>query len=171
MPPTTIPAPVLKELNRQFNDELAAAHAYLALSTWCAVRNLKGFAGHFAKQAGEEREHADKMMRHLVDRGATPELGAIPEPTQKFDSLVAVAEQARRMEQANTRGIHAAFEAAVAAKDYAAQVFLHWFVNEQVEEEAWTAEMLDRVEGATCAGSMLDLDRHIGKLLADGSGS
>jgi hypothetical protein len=35
------------------------------------------------------------------------------------------------------------FEAALAAKDYPAQVFMHWFINEQVEEEAWCAEMID----------------------------
>jgi ferritin len=165
MPSTSIAAPVLQELNRQLNDELAAAHAYQALSIWCAVRNLKGFAGFFAEQAGEEREHAGKMIRHLLDRGAAPDLAAIPAPARSFDSLADVAAQARLMERANTQGIHAAYEAAVAARDYAAQVFLHWFINEQVEEEAWAAEMVDRVEAASCAGSMLDLDRHIQKLL------
>jgi ferritin len=43
---------------------------------------------------------------------------------------------------------------------------MHWFINEQVEEEAWAAELVDRVKGATCAGSLSDLDRHIEKLLA-----
>jgi ferritin len=44
---------------------------------------------------------------------------------------------------------------------------MHWFINEQVEEEAWAAELVDRVRTATCAGSLLDLDRHVEKLLAD----
>jgi ferritin len=38
---------------------------------------------------------------------------------------------------------------------------MHWFINEQVEEEAWTDEMVDRIATATCAGSMTSLDRHI----------
>jgi len=46
-------------------------------------------------------------------------------------------------------------------------VLLHWFINEQVEEEAWAAEMVDRVQAATCAGSVSDLDRHIERYLAD----
>jgi ferritin len=111
------------------------------------------------------------MIGHLVDRGATPDLTAIPVPPQSFDSLAEVAAQAGRMERANTQGIHAAYEAALTARDYAAQVFLHWFIKEQVEEEAWTAEMADRVETATCAGSVLDLDRHIGKLLDSDAGA
>jgi len=46
-------------------------------------------------------------------------------------------------------------------------VLMHWFIKEQVEEEAWAAELVDRVQAANCAGSLLDLDRHVEKLLAD----
>ena len=53
MAKSTIPSKVLTELNRQLNHELGAAHAYLAMSIWCAAQNLKGFAGFFAKQAGK----------------------------------------------------------------------------------------------------------------------
>jgi ferritin len=167
MAKTKIPSQTLTELNRQFNYELTAAHAYLALSVWCANRSLKGFAGFFSKQAGEEREHAGKIMKHVLDRGIAPELGAVTAPKQDFKSLLEVVEQAQAMEQSNTRGINAVFEAAVATNDYPAQVLMHWFINEQVEEEAWAAELVDRVRAATCAGSLLELDRHVEKLLGD----
>ena len=165
MAKTNIPSKVLTELNRQLNHELSAAHAYLAMSAWCAAQNLKGFANFFSKQAGEEREHAEKLIEHVLDRGIAPQLAAIAAPKRDFDSVLKVAEQAQKMEQNNTQGINAVYEAAVAAKDYPAQVLMHWFINEQVEEEAWAAEMVDRVQGATCAGSLMDLDRHIEKLL------
>ena len=61
----------------------------------------------------------------------------------------------------------AVYEAALADKDYAAQVFMQWFINEQVEEEAWSLEMVERVQAATCAGGFSDLDRHIERYLAD----
>jgi ferritin len=146
MAKTKISTKTLTELNRQINCELTAAHDYLALSVWCAYQNLKGFAGFFAKQVDEEREHAEKMMKHVLDRGLAPELAAIAAPKQNFKSLL---------------------EVAVAAKDYPAQVLMHWFIKEQVEEEAWAAELVDRVRAATCAGSLMDLDRHIEKLLGD----
>ncbi len=168
MAKSTIPSKVLTELNRQLNHELGAAHAYLAMSIWCAAQNLKGFAGFFAKQAGEEREHADKMVKHVLDRGLAPALAAIAAPKQDYSTLLDVVEQAQMMEQANTRGINAVYEAALADKDYPAQVLMHWFINEQVEEEAWAAELVDRVQAATCAGSLLDLDRHVEKILAAG---
>lgn len=165
MPKTTIPAAVLTELTRQFNQELSSAQAYLALSLWCTDRYLPGFAEFFKKQEAEEREHAQKFMQHLLDRDLQPQIAALPAPSQEFDSILAVAQHAHQMERANTRGIHAAYEAALAAKDYAAQVLLHWFINEQVEEEAWTTEMVDRVKAATCAGGFSDLDRHINRYL------
>jgi ferritin len=167
MAKTKIPSKTLTELNRQINCELTAAQAYLAMSVWCASRSLKGFAGFFSKQADEEREHAEKLMKHVQDRGVAPELAAIAAPKQNFKSLLEVVEQAQAMEQANTGGINAVYEAAVANKDYPTQVLMHWFIKEQVEEEAWAAELVDRVRAATCAGSLLDLDRHVEKLLGN----
>ena len=161
----TAPATVVKELNRQFNQELAAAHAYLALSVWCDFRNLKGFGKCFGKQAGEERAHADRIIKHLTDRGLPALVAAVPAPRQELRTLLEVAEQVQRMENANTQGVNAVYEAAVTAKDYPAQVLMHWFIKEQVEEEDWSREMVERVEAATCAGSLSDLDRHIERYL------
>jgi ferritin len=162
-----IPQPVIDELNRQFNQELAAAHMYLALSHWCDVRNYKGFGKYFVKQAGEERAHAERILKHLTDRGVTADVTAVPAPKQDFRTLLEVAQQAQAQERANTHGINAVYEAALAAKDYPAQVLMHWYINEQVEEEDWSTEMVERVQSATCAGSCSDLDRHIERYLAE----
>jgi len=165
MAKTNISDKLFDELNRQLNQELAAAHSYLALSVWCDIRNLKGFGKYFGKQSVEERAHAEKIMKHLTDRGMVLRVASIPEPKQDFQTLLEVAQQARAQEHANTLGIHAVYEAALAAKDYPAQVLMHWFINEQVEEEDWANEMVERVQTATCAGSASDLDRHIERYL------
>lgn len=161
-----IPTKVQAELNRQFNQELGASHSYRALSLWCDDRNLKGFAAYFAKQVGEEQVHAAKISDHLIDRGVMPEVTALTAPKQTFKNLLEVAQHAQSMEAENTRGINAVYEAALAAKDYPAQVLMQWFINEQVEEEAWCLEMVERVQAATCAGGFSDLDRHIERYLA-----
>jgi ferritin len=158
---------VVEELNRQFNQELAAAHSYLALSVWCDVRNLKGFGRYFVKQAGEERSHAERILKHLTDRGETAKVAALPAPKQEFKTLLEVAQQAQAQERGNTLGVNAVFEAALEARDYPAQVLMHWFINEQVEEDDWSAEMVERVQSASCAGSLSDLDRHIERYLEE----
>jgi len=162
-----IPAKVVAELSRQLNQELSAAYSYQALSNWCTDQNLKGFASYFSKQAGEERDHAQKIATHLIDRDVLPELSAIPAPQQQFKTLLEVAHHAQALEQANTKGINAVYEAALAAKDYPAQVLMQWFISEQVEEEAWCLEMVERTQAANCAGGFSDLDRHIERYLAD----
>lgn len=161
MPGIAMKDAVSKELQRQMNHEFSAAHAYLALAIWCDNENLKGFAQFFSKQAAEEREHAGKLMDHLLDRGVVPALSAIDAPKSKFSSIIEVAQHAQAMEQANTQGIHACFAAAMKENDYPAQVLLHWFINEQVEEEAWTDELVERAIRANCAGGLGELDRHV----------
>jgi ferritin len=171
MSATKMPSKVLAELNRQLNQELEAAHKYLALSLWCDDQNLQGFANYFAKQVGEEHAHAKKIADHLIDRGVLPELVSIGAPKHSFKSLLEVATYAQAMEQANTQGINGVYEAAMAAKDYPAQVLMQWFINEQVEEEAWCLEMVERVQAANCAGGFSDLDRHIERYLAKAGAS
>jgi ferritin len=166
--PKSIPPKVLSGLKRQSNQELNAAHGYLAMSIWCSAQNLKGFARFFAKQADEERKHAAKIIDHLINRGVPPELEALPAPKQDFSALLDLVLHAEEMELVNTQGIDAVFTAALVENDYPAQVLMHWFINEQVEEEAWAAELVDRVKHATCAGSLSDLDRHVEKLLSSG---
>ena len=167
MPKSKVPSKVVEELNRQLNQELTAAHSYLALSVWCDIRNFKGFAKYFVKQAGEERLHADRIIKHLTDRGLTAEIGALPAPKQDFRTLMEIAQQAQNQEHDNTLGVNKVYEAALEAKDYPAQVLMHWFINEQVEEEDWSSEMVDRVQTATCAGSLSYLDRHIERQLEE----
>jgi len=167
MPGVPIKPAVLTELQRQLNHELGAAHAYTALALWCVDQNLKGFARFFYKQSGEEREHAQRFMDHLLDRGVVPELRDVAAPRTKFGGLLEVARHAQSMEQANTTGIHQAYEASLKERDLPAQVLLHWFVSEQVEEEDWCDEMVERVEAAGTGAGLSALDRHIERYLAD----
>jgi ferritin len=162
-----IPNKVLAELNRQHNQELSAAHSYGALALWCDDQNLKGFASFFSKQAQEELVHAGKLSKHMLDRGALPETGAIPAPKNEFKSLLEAAQHAQSLEANNTKGINTAYEVALATKDYSAQILLQWFIGEQTEEEAWALEMVERVQAASCAGGLSDLDRHLERYLSD----
>ena len=160
-------AKVIAALEKQADHELLASQNYLAMSYWCDVHHHAGFASFFKKQAGEELEHAKKILKHLADRDVVPKIGAVAAPAGNFKALIETAQAAFDFERANTAGIHAAYEVVQAEKDYPAQVLLHWFINEQVEEEDWSAEMVERVQAASCAGSLSDLDRHIARFLEE----
>lgn len=152
-------------LLKQAEHERFASASYLALSLWCEAANYSGFASFFKKQAAEESEHVEKFHEHLLDRGVTPVLCQLAAPRQEFTDLVSVARHAADLEKENTKGIHACYETAVSERDYSSTVMLHWFISEQVEEEAWTEKMLALTQRATCAGALANLDRHITKEL------
>ena len=75
MPKSTIRPKVLSELQRQLNQELNAAHAYQAMSIWCSIRNLDGFASFFAKQSGDH----PAVLRNMVTSPGGTSAAAIHE--------------------------------------------------------------------------------------------
>jgi len=157
---------VIAALNKQANQELRSAQAYLALAYWCDVHHSCGFAKFFHEQASEEEGHAAKILQHLADRGVMPALGPWAAPTASFKNLPDVAQTVYDLERANTAGINAAYEIALAEKDYPAQVLLHWFIKEQVEEEAWSDKLLAETREAAHDGALLSLDRHLPAILS-----
>jgi ferritin len=162
----TMPDPaIVTVLQNQAEHERFASASYLALSLWCENADFSGFAEFFRKQSAEETEHTEKLHDHLLDRGVMPALSALPAPKQDFTDLIDVARHACELEKENTRGIHACYETAVTLRDYPSTVLLHWFISEQVEEEAWTDKLLSLTKRATCAGALANLDRHIIKEL------
>jgi ferritin len=167
MPRASISPAVVAELSRQLNHENTAAYGYQAMALWCEDRNFNGFARYFYKQSSEERAHARKFTDHLLDRGVLPELTALAAPRGQFASLMDVARHAQAMEQENTAGINVCYEVALREKDYPAQLLLHWFISEQVEEEDWAQEMIDRLARAECPGGLAELDRHIERYLTE----
>jgi ferritin len=160
------PSPkLITALEKQANHELLAAQSYLAMAYWSDVHHHGGYANFFHEQAAEEQLHAGKILKHLADRDIVPTLGAVAAPKADFQNLMEVAQAAYDLERANTAGIHATYETALAEKDYPGQVLLHWFINEQVEEEAWSDKLLVKTREASCAGALLNLDRHLAKIL------
>ncbi len=127
-------------LNKQLNWEQSAAQDYLAMSAYFSERNFAGFAAYMRKQADEESVHAMKIFDHLLDRGGAVHFADIAAPSGAYDSPLSVFRAAYDREKSNTASIHAMYKLAVDLNDYAAQVLLHWFIEEQVEEEAWCDE-------------------------------
>ena len=156
---------VIQALEKQAAHEFTASQTYLAMSYWCEVEHYSGYASFFRTQAAEENAHANKILRFLVDRDVVPAIATIPAPPALFENLLATAQLAYDLERANTAGIHSCYKTALDADDYATQVMLHWFISEQVEEEAWSDKIVAKTKAAACSGALTYLDRHIVKEL------
>ena len=163
---------IISAFEKQAAQELYTPKAYLAMAYWSEVKHWSGYAKLFHLQADEEQSHARKFFDHLADRDVIPVVGAVGAAVSNFGGLVDVAKAAYDLERANTASIHALYELALAEKDYAAQVFLHEFIAEQVEEEAWTDKLLEKTRQAACSGAQFNFDRHVVKeVLGEASSS
>lgn len=133
-------------LNGQIREELYSAYLYLSMSAWFETINLKGFANWMKVQTQEELFHATKIFDFLNERQGTVKLQQIDEPPDKWDSPLAAFESAYKHEQHITGCINDLVYEAIEEKDRATQVFLDWFVNEQVEEEASVDEIVQQLK-------------------------
>ena len=151
-------------LNAQINDEQYAAQLYLAMSVALESRNFKGFAKWLRIQSAEETSHAMRLIDFVLERGGRVELKALQAPPVEFGGPLQVFEGALKHEQLVTSKIHALYEAARSAKDYATEVMLHWFISEQVEEEASAGEIVERIKAVgDQGGAIWYLDKELGK--------
>ena len=120
--------------NEQIGHEFGASMQYVSIAAHFQQRNLQLLAKLFFKQAEEEREHAMKFVKYLLDTKAELNIPAIPAPTPTFASAEAAVGAALKWEQEVTRQITALMDLAMKQEDYLAQSFLQWFIDEQLEE-------------------------------------
>lgn len=151
-------------INEQINKELYSAYLYLSMAAYFEDKNLSGF-GHWMRiQADEEREHAMKFFDHLLDRGGRPLLKVIAAPETEWKSSLEAFREVQAHEAKVTASINALYELALKEKDYPAQVMLHWFIDEQVEEEKNAAEIVQQLELIEAHGTaVLMLDHRLAK--------
>jgi ferritin len=150
--------------NAQIQHELGSAYLYLSMAAYFHSANLDGFARWMRVQTKEEEAHGMKFFDHLRDRGARVELEELPKPKLKWASPLDAFRAAYAHEQFITGKINALCKLAEKEGDYAAKVFLDWFVKEQVEEEASASKIVQLLERIKDSGSgLVMLDKELGK--------
>ena len=125
-----------KAFNEQVNAEMYSAYLYLSMESYFKSLNLNGFANWMRVQTQEEMFHAMKMYDYINERGGRIILKTIEGPQTEWESPLDVMKSVCTHEQKVTSLINNLMDIAITEKDHAANSFLQWFVNEQVEEEA-----------------------------------
>lgn len=87
-------------------------------------------------QAQEETSHGMKFFDFIHERGGDVKLGSIGAPPKEWDSPLAAFKAAYDHECKVSAMIADLVHLARDEKDIPAEIFLQWFVTEQVEEEA-----------------------------------
>lgn len=153
-----------KAINGQIREEFYSAYLYLALAAYYEAENLKGFGNWLKVQAQEELGHAMKFYNFLIDRGGNVALQPIAQPPAEFPSGSKAFALAYDHERKITALIHKLYELSRSEKDYAFEQLLHWFIDEQVEEEAQTLEIADKLKKiGDHSNGIFMLDHQLGK--------
>lgn len=155
---------VQKALNNQINMEFTSAYTYLAMSSYCAIRNFPGCANWLLIQSEEENQHAMRLRSFLLDRNCPVILQPIQAPESNYQSIPEVFSLALKNEIAVSQAIDDLYELAHQEKAFAALVELQWFISEQVEEEKTIRDIAARFEMLKDDPSaLIDLDRDLGE--------
>ncbi|MCK9244991.1 MAG: ferritin [Candidatus Marinimicrobia bacterium] len=155
---------LFKAFNDQIKHELESAYLYAAMVAWFKSENFDGMAHWMEVQSNEEVEHARKFFDHIFDRGNVVQLQPLNVLANKWDSPLAAFTAAYEHEQFVTGKINELMTLAKAEKDYAAEVFLHWFVEEQVEEEDSTLKIVELLKKiGSHSHQLIMIDRDLGK--------
>ena len=155
---------IQEEINKQINEEMFSAYLYLAMSADFAAKNLPGFANWMYVQYQEETFHAMKIYRYINDHGAQVKLKAIEKPPVEFGSPIEMFEKTLEHEKFVTKSINDLVDLAIKENDHATQIFLQWFVTEQIEEEANDNEIIAKLKLVGKEGNgLFMIDKELGE--------
>jgi ferritin len=135
-------------LNKQVGNELSASIQYIEIASYFASDGLNILASRFFKQAEEEREHALRIVKYIIDAGGQVEIPSIPTPKSSFSSAVEAVQLALDWEKEVTEQINKLMALAIKENDFITQNMLNWFLNEQLEEVSSMENLLKLVQKA-----------------------
>lgn len=154
-------------LNKHLNEEFFSSYLYLSMAAYLEEQNLKGFANWFKIQSQEEYGHAMKFYAFIIQTGGDVTLKQIGAPKTSWKSVTEAFKDTLAHEKKITGLINKLVDQAMQSKDYAANNFLQWFVNEQVEEVATVEEIINKLEMVgDNKGGLYMMDRELGTRVA-----
>jgi bacterioferritin B len=144
-----------KQINEQIGHEFGASLQYVNIAAYFDDAGLPVLTQHFFKQADEERQHAMKFVRYLLDAGGKVAIPAVPAPRSEFASAEEAVGLALEWEYTVTKQINALLDRATSERDYVAHDFLEWFAREQLEEVSSMDTLLKMIRRSGESGLML----------------
>jgi ferritin len=149
--------------NAQIQNELNSAYIYLGMAAYFDNQGLPGFSHWMQQQAQEEIAHAMKFYTFVFDREGAVTLEGLDKPKADYESPLAAFRAAYEHEKYISGTIHHLYKLAQEEDDYASRPLLHWFIEEQVEEEASAKAIVEQLEmiGESKTGTFM-LDRQLG---------
>lgn len=153
---------VIDAINEQIGYEFSASLQYFAIAAHFGAEALPQLSAHFFKQAEEEKGHALRFMKYVVDAGGRVMIPAIEAPKSTFRTPKDAVKLSLDQEVKVTHQINALVELARKQNDYITINFLQWFLTEQLEEVSSMDNLLKIVERA--GNDLLQADEYLARV-------
>ena len=153
---------VIDAINEQIGYEFSASMQYYAIAAHFAAEALPQLSQHFFQQAEEEKGHALRFMKYVVDAGACVVIPAIEAPKARFKNPEEAVKLSYDQELNVTHQINALVELARSENDYITINFLQWFLTEQLEEVSSMDNLLKIIERA--GTDLLQADEYLARV-------
>ncbi len=155
---------LLDAMNEQMKNEFLSGYLYFAMAGYFESEDLPGIASWMRVQALEELSHGEKFFNFICEAGGRTDLRGIDAPKNDYQSPLACFQYSLEHEKFVTSRINQLMDLAKEESNHAAQIFLQWFVTEQVEEEASFGLIVKKLERIGNDGrGMMMLDSELEK--------
>src|SRR5436189_1770527 len=160
---------VIDAINEQIGYEFSAELQYYAIAAHFAAEALPQLSSHFFKQAEEEKQHALRFIKYVVDAGGRVVIPAIDAPQGNFANPEQAVKLSLDQEVKVTHQINALVELARSQNDYITINFLQWFLAEQLEEVSSMDTLLKIVQRA--GDNLLRVEEYLARVGIHGRGT
>jgi len=149
---------VIDAINEQIGYEFSAELQYYAIAAHFAAEALPQLSSHFFQQAEEEKGHALRFIKYVVDAGEPVDLLG----HMKFKTARDAVKLSLDQEIHVTQQINGLVELARKQNDYITINFLQWFLTEQLEEVSSMDNLLKILERA--GNDLLQADEYLARV-------
>ncbi len=123
-----------------------SSRIYRDMAEWLEYNGWFNASKLYHKYADEEMVHAKKFYGFLQDRDCMPKTPTVEAQPGKYTSIEDIAKKSYEHEIAVSNELTKTASMAIKEGCITSLTFVQWFINEQIEEEAKTKQVLDRID-------------------------
>lgn len=140
--PNKLSISTINELTDRLEDEYHAYYLYINAHNWCVDKNYTKAAKFFKEESIKELEHADTMMKYLLDWNSKPTIRKT-ETNYDFKDLVEIIEKVYEIEYNLLKKYNVSSSKIFNDGDIATFDFLSYFRNIQIGEVTEYSDLLN----------------------------
>jgi len=123
-----------------------SSRLYRSMGEWFEFNGWFNAGKLWKKYGDEEMTHCKKFYQYLQDRDAMPNTPVADEQPNSFESMEDIVKKSYEHEMVVSKELSKTASMALKEGDLTLFGFMHWFIQEQIEEEAKMKAFMDRID-------------------------